>query len=149
MPTNRRFIQIALASVAVTACVSGSLVAQGSTASATARSVSVAARIEGRLGEILNIRAVGAPVQLADGTVEQRYAVVANVAFTLATPDANRDEIRVAEGGTDRPVGEYLGTPGFHAEIRVRTAAVTPALVAVQPRAVPATPTLPSGSSDR
>ncbi len=148
MPTNRRFIQIALASIAATACVTGSLLAQGVSASATARSVSVAARIEGRLGQILNIRAVGAPVQLADGTVEQRYAVVANVVFTLATPEGNREEIRIAEGGVDRPVAEYLGTPGFHAEIRVRTAAGTAALVAVQPRAAQATQPLASGSSN-
>ena len=146
MLQNRRLTQIALLSLVAIAGATGSSGAQGVTAAGTSRAVTVSARIEGRLGEILNIRAVGAPVQLADGTIEQRYAVVANVAFTMATPADNRDEIRVTEGGTEKLATEYVGTAGYHTEIRVRSPA--PAVVSVLRRLGPATQAVASGSGN-
>jgi hypothetical protein len=122
----------------------GSVRAQDVSAASNSRSVTVTARIEGRLAEILDIRATGAPVQLSDGTSEQRYTVVANVAFTMASPSGDRDEIRVTESGTESRLADFVGTPGFHAEIRVRLRAPThPAITISRHRG----PTPHSGSS--
>lgn len=97
----------------------------------------VSVRLEGRLGEILALRSLGGPVQLADGAFEQRYTVVANVGFTITSASGNSDDIgdiRVIEEGVETLASAYVGAPGFHGEIRVRSSAPEPPVVTVRAR---------------
>jgi hypothetical protein len=131
MLSHRRLLDTAIASLMAIAGAANVATAQGVQTAGTSRTAIVTARLEGRLGEILSIRPIGAPVQMADGTVEQRYAVIANVPFTMTGPAGGASEVIVAERGAGKPSTEYLGAPGFHEDIRVRSRATSAEFVAV------------------
>lgn len=89
-----------------------------------------AAFIGANVPTILNLRAVGAPMRLDDGRLEQRYEIVANVAFTIEAAGTNAGTggsaaLGRAEwscGGQALGASKYSGAPGSHGEIRMRIA---------------------------
>ena len=131
-----------VALLAVLGSFTGATLANAQTNMLAPRATIATARLEGRLPEILTLRALGAPVQLADGSFEQRYAVVANVSFVIVVASANEsnngasngDDTHVIEGGVESRTSAYVGAAGIHSEIRVRSTALTPPIVTLEPR---------------
>ncbi|HVT39047.1 MAG TPA: hypothetical protein VHE78_08375 [Gemmatimonadaceae bacterium] len=97
----------------------------------------VVARLGTPVGEILRVDPVGEPLPLPDGRIEQRYRVLANVAFTLAGAASDHDAVALTEGGAEAPLAAYVGRPGFHAGIRVRTTGPIPPRLSAQARPAP------------
>lgn len=93
---------------------------------------------------ILSLRAIGMPVQLADGRYEQRYQVIANIAFRLVSARAVASEVRCANESREVVLADFDGTAGYHAELRIRSADPAAIDVSVVPRSHAAA--LPLGS---
>jgi hypothetical protein len=83
-------------------------------------SVIAAGRVGGTIAPILVMHRAGPATELGDGQIEQRYSVQANVRFAFASSDPRMSEVRIATGDTETPLSEYVGHPGYHAEIVVR-----------------------------
>ena len=106
------------------------------TSSATgSRQATVKATLQAPLGQILKLRKVGDPVTLADGRIEQRYVVAANVPFRLTSDAPAQTEVRCVSGATEVVLGECEGRPGFHDDVRIRSTGNTLAAIGVEPTA--------------
>lgn len=83
---------------------------------------------------ILSLRAIGAPVLLADGRYEQRYQVIANIAFRLVSARNAANEVRCTAESREVALTEFDGTAGYHAELRIRSVDPAALDVRVTPR---------------
>ena len=98
------------------------------------------AEVGARVQPILSLRAIGTPVRLADGRYEQRYQVIANIAFRFVSVRDTTNEVRCAAESREVALSEFAGTAGYHAELRIRSAdpAALSVSVAARPRTMSA-----------
>jgi hypothetical protein len=101
------------------------------------RSATVTGHARGVVPEIRSVRAVGAAVALPDGRIEQRYTIIANGTFTIMPMIDSSADLRVSDGHGEIALAKYVGTPGYHTEIVVRTFASAVPVLSVMPPSAP------------
>jgi hypothetical protein len=107
--------------------------AQG--AGATGRSAAVVrSGVSTTVGSVVSVRAIGAPVYLADGRIEQRYRVVANAPFALRDAGGRDGTVTLATGPTSETrLRDFTGSAGIYDDVRVRTVAADPPELHAEP----------------